>query len=169
MKVIRIFIITILLTASQNAVSQLEMSSFDTLEDKMKTISKPIVIFIHTDWCIYCKNMKKTTFKDPEVIQKLTTDFYFISFNAETRETINFLNHSFHFQPNGHHTGIHSLAVELATVNNKIAYPTTTILNQNYEVIFQHQSFLNAKDLNVILEKISQHDKKNHTTMHATF
>ncbi len=169
MKVIRIFIVTILLTASQDAVSQLKMSSFDTLEDKMKAISKPILVFIHTDWCIYCKNMNSTTFKNPEIIQKLNADFYFVSFNAETQETINFLGHTFHFEPNGNRTGIHSLAKELATVDDKIAYPTITVLNKNYEITFQHQSFINAKDLKTILEKISHNDKKDHINMRATF
>ncbi|MEW7280042.1 thioredoxin family protein [Aquimarina sp. 2201CG1-2-11] len=169
MKAIHLCTILLLFAVNQNAVSQLQMSSFETLEEKMKTIAKPIVVFIHTDWCVYCKNMKNTTFNDPEVIEKLNNDFYFISFNAESLESIDFLNHTFHFESNGHRTGIHSLAKELATVNNKIAYPTTTILNQDYEVIFQYQSFLSAKDLNIILEKISHNNEKHTTNLHSTF
>lgn len=139
----------------QNAISQIEISTFDSLEDKMKIAPKPVIVFIHTDWCMYCKNMESTTFKNTKVVQQLNENFYFISLNAESRETINFLNNSFYFLPNGSRTGVHQLAKELATVNNQIGYPTLTILNNQYEIILQQQSFLNATELLKILEKLS--------------
>ncbi|AXT63319.1 thioredoxin family protein [Aquimarina sp. AD10] len=140
---------------SQNINAQIQVNSFESLKDKMSTAPKPIVIFVHTDWCMYCKNMENTTFKNSEIVQNLNNNFYFVSLNAESRKRITFLNNDFNFQPNGHKTGVHQLAKELATVNNKIGYPTLTILNAKYEIIFQQQSFLSAKQLSKILKKLS--------------
>ncbi|MDH7444419.1 thioredoxin family protein [Aquimarina sp. 2201CG14-23] len=155
MKVFQIISFLVLSLAYQNIAAQLKIESFESIEDKMKIAPKPLVIFIHTDWCMYCKNMENTTFKNEDIIQRLNEKFYFASLNGESQETINFLSNSFRFQPNGNKTGVHQLAKELATVNNKTAYPTLTILNPKYEIIFQQQSFLSAKQLIKILKKLS--------------
>ncbi|WP_062059706.1 thioredoxin family protein [Aquimarina longa] len=155
MKIVSIIVFFFLFITYQNTIAQIKLHSFESLEYKMEIAPKPIVVFIHTDWCIYCKNMENTTLKNSHIIQKLNTNFYFISLNAESRESIIFLNNTFNFQPNGHRTGVHELAKELATVNNKIGYPTLTILNNKYEIIFQKQSFLSANQLLEILKKIS--------------
>jgi hypothetical protein len=44
--------------------------------------------------------------------------------------------------------------MELGTINNQISYPVLCVLNYKNEIVFQHNSFLNAKDLLLILEKI---------------
>lgn len=146
--------ILIVLFLGHQSFAQIEFQNFESIEDIIKEKPKPVVVFIHTDWCMYCKSMEKTTFTNEEVIRKLNTDFYFISLNAETKEVIRFGNQDFKFIPNGPKTGVHQLALELATINNKIAYPTITILNPNYDIIFQHASFLNAKQLNKVLKKV---------------
>jgi hypothetical protein len=52
-------------------------------------------------------------------------------------------------------TGIHELATALSLVDNQLAYPTITIIDRNYSILFQQQSYLKAKDLISILEKIN--------------
>jgi hypothetical protein len=49
-------------------------------------------------------------------------------------------------------TGIHELAT-VSLVDNQLAYPTITIIDRNYSILFQQQSYLKAKDLISILEK----------------
>lgn len=142
----------------QNIIAQLQVHSFESIENKMIIAPRPLVVFIHTDWCIYCKNMENTTFKNNDIIQQLNENFYFASLNGESRATIHFLNKSFRFQPNGNKTGVHQLARELATVNNQIGYPTLAILNHKYEIIFQQQSFISAKEFIKILNKLSKND-----------
>ncbi|PKV52297.1 MULTISPECIES: thioredoxin family protein [unclassified Aquimarina] len=158
MKAFNIISFFILSLLYQNVTAQLQIDSFESIENKMTIAPKPLVVFIHTDWCMYCKNMENTTFKNNDIIQQLNENFYFASLNGESRETIHFLNNSFRFQPNGNKTGVHQLARELATVNNQIGYPTLAILNHKYEIIFQQQSFLSAKELIKILNKLSKND-----------
>ena len=119
------------------------------------TISKrPIAVFIHTNWCRYCKNMEKTTFKNQQVINTLNNNYYFVSFDAESDRTIRFRGYSFDFEPSGRHIGIHGLAKELGAINGAIAYPTFVILNPSYEIIFQHNSFIDPKSMKAILSKV---------------
>ncbi len=152
-KLCHLLLLFIAVFTYQNTVGQLKISTFSSVEKEMKTNPKPLIVFIHTDWCIYCKNMENTTFKNEDIIRNFNKNFYFISLNAENRESIHFLNHTFRFQPNGNKTGIHQLAKELGTVGNQISYPTLTILNPKYEIIFQQNSFINSKELLKILFK----------------
>lgn len=97
--------------------------------------------------------MENSTFKNPEIITILNDNFYFISLDAESKDDIYFNNHTFHFKPNGQNTGIHELATALATIDSQVAYPTVTILQTDFSIVFQKHSFLSSKELLIILEK----------------
>lgn len=153
-----LLLICVILT-SNLCSAQLAIHSFEEVEQKMKTAPKPIIVFIHTDWCSYCLGMKNTTFQDPKIITALNENFYFISLNAEEKKTIRFLNTSFGFVTNGKKKiGVHELAKELATIDHKMSYPTLTILNSVYEIIGQKASFTSAKELKNILKKITKNN-----------
>jgi thioredoxin-related protein len=133
--------------------AQLKTYTFEEAEKLSKENPKPLVVFIHTSWCNYCKMMENSTFKNPEIITVLNTDFYFIPLDAESKNNINFNNHTFKFIPNGPTTGLHELAISLATIDSQLIYPTITILGSDYSILFQKHSFLNAEELHVVLEK----------------
>ena len=140
--------------AIPSGFAQLKTHSFEEAEKLSKENPKPFVVFIHTSWCNYCKMMENSTFKNPEIIQLLNTDFYFISLDAESKRDIYFNNHTFQFKPKGENTGIHELATELSTIDSQVVYPTVTVLNPDFSIVFQKHSFLNTKELLVVLEKM---------------
>ncbi len=148
------YILLIFFWAIPSGFSQLKTHTFEEAEKLSKENPKPFVVFIHTSWCNYCKMMENSTFKNSEVIRLLNTDFYFISLDAESKEDIHFNNHNFQFKPNGQNTGIHELATALATIDSQVVYPTVTILEPDFSIVFQKHSFLNAKELLVVLKKI---------------
>jgi thioredoxin-related protein len=149
-----VYILLIFFWAIPSGFAQLKTYSFEEVEKLSKENPKPFVVFIHTSWCKYCKMMENSTFKNPEVIKILNTDFYFISLDAESKEDINFNNNTFKFQPKGQNTGIHELATELAAIDSQVVYPTIAILDPDFSIVFQKHSFLNAKELLAIFEKI---------------
>lgn len=149
-----VYILLIFFWVIPSGFAQLKTYSFQEAEELTKSKPKPLVIFIHTSWCNYCKMMENSTFKNPEVINLLNNDFYFISLDAESKEEIHFNNHTFKFKPRGQNTGIHELATALATIDSEVIYPTITILESDLSILFQKHSFLNAKALLTILEKI---------------
>jgi thioredoxin-related protein len=148
-------LIFLLLTmAIQSGFAQLNAHSFEEVEQLSKENPKPTVVFIYTSWCKYCKMMENSTFKNPDIIKELNDNFYFIYFNTESKKEITFNNHTFSFKPTGTTTGIHELATELATINNRVVYPTLTVLDTANTIILQQHSYINARDLLLILEEI---------------
>ncbi|WP_405611352.1 thioredoxin family protein [Polaribacter sp. Asnod1-A03] len=140
-------------TQSQEEKEELKVYSFNEIEKLNKQIPKPIVVFIHTDWCKYCFAMKKNTFNNNEVIKALNDKFYFVFLNAESKKDITFLNHTFKYKPTGNNTGVHQLANELAGIKNRISYPTTTILNSKFEIDILKNGYINSKKMLFILKK----------------
>ncbi|MGL4583078.1 MAG: thioredoxin family protein, partial [Flavobacterium sp.] len=63
---------------------------FSELESAMAKAPRPVVVFLHTDWCSYCSLMERKTLKNDKVKDKLNSDFYYISFNAEHDEVIKY-------------------------------------------------------------------------------
>jgi hypothetical protein len=59
----------------------------------------------------------------------------------------------FKFKPTDPKTGIHELATALSLVDNQLAYPTITIIDRNYSILFQQQSYLKRKTLFLSLKK----------------
>ncbi|PQJ77212.1 thioredoxin family protein [Polaribacter glomeratus] len=131
----------------------LKILSFEEVEKLQQQKPKPILIFLYTDWCKICFGMKKTTFKNQEIIRLLNDEFYLIYLNGEHKSNINFIGKTFVYKPSGTKTGIHELAKELASIDGKINYPTTTILNSGFEIDVQVNGYINSDKMNAILKK----------------
>ena len=144
------FFYFIFLLISFHCYGQLNENTFE--EVVALKPAKPIVVFLHTDWCNYCNLMQQITFKDNEVVKNLNTNYYFISFNAESKKEVNFLGQIYKFVSTGIKTGKHQIAEVLGNVNGKINYPTTVILNTNYQIEAQFPYMLTSNDLIKILE-----------------
>lgn len=147
------FIVFLKCFAIQSQDKSLTMYSFKEVEKLQKQHAKPMVVFIHTDWCTFCHGMEQNTFQNKEVIQILNTKFYFVKFNAEQKEAITFLGKTFQYKPSGNNTGIHELAEELALKKGKISYPTTILLNKKFEIDVQLDSYVKSKRFATILKK----------------
>ena len=136
--------------------SQLRTFDFEQIDSLRKIEKRICVVFIHTDWCNYCKAMKNKTLKNDSVINKLNKQFYFIELNAEEKSEITFNNHTFKYKPTGTNTGIHELAEQLAFFENKISYPTLCFLNPDFKIIYQYNQFINSKELILILNQLDK-------------
>jgi hypothetical protein len=91
-----------------------------------------------------------------QLIAHVLADFIFQSPKAaESKNDIAFNDRTFKFKPTGPNTGVHELAIALSTVNNQITYPTITIIDRNYSILFHKQSYIKTKDLISILGKIN--------------
>jgi thioredoxin-related protein len=131
--------------------SQIKLLDIHQLDSVLKVDQKPVIIFIHTDWCKYCQAMEQSTFKQKEVIELINKKFHFVKLNAEEKEDIIFQNKVYSFQPNGINTGVHELAKELANVSGEIIYPTICILNNTYHINLKKQGFISSKQMVFLL------------------
>lgn len=133
--------------------AQLRTYTFSEAEKLEQQNPKPIFVFIHTSWCKYCKMMENSTFKNPEVVQLLNENFYFVSLDAEQKNPILFKNNTFRFQPKGQNTGVHELAEELGTVDGAMTYPTFSILDKNNNILLQISEYTDAKTMITLLKE----------------
>ncbi|PWB28392.1 thioredoxin family protein [Flavobacterium sp. HTF] len=152
----KLFIFIILFGITSTGFCQLKSRTFEEADSLQLIQKKKIIVFIHTDWCQFCQQMKTTTFKNHEIIKKLNSDFYFIDLNAEERREIRFNNQTFKYQPSGNNVGVHELALQLGTNNNQIVYPVVCVLNEKKEIIFQYSNYLSIKDFKLLLEKLEK-------------
>lgn len=150
----RTILLILLLVGQKDSTAQLTSFSFAEIDSLQNVEQRPVIVFIHTDWCKYCLAMKESTFKNKKVVEFISKNFWFVVLNAEENKTIVFREQSFNYIPNGSNTGIHELAKALATVDGKTTFPTTTFLDETYTIRLQLQEFLNAKNFLFVLEEM---------------
>jgi thioredoxin-related protein len=137
-----------------NAQNELLEVTFEEADSLLQIENKPVLVFLYTDWCKYCHSMKATVFNDSTVIKYLNGNFYLVWFNAESNEPVSFAGKTFYYQPNGSETGVHDLAAQLGTIDGKLNYPTLSVLNEKYEILFQNGGVLYKEELMAVLESI---------------
>jgi thiol:disulfide interchange protein len=68
---------------SRTTTPEWNRDSSNALE-QARSEGKPVLVFLYTDWCTYCKQMDGKTFSDPNVIDELGRKFVWLRLNAET-------------------------------------------------------------------------------------
>ena len=122
----------------------LRWTSFENLNDSLRKERRPLLVFIHTDWCKYCKMMEVKTFADSALARTLNQHFYCLDLDAEQTKTLLFLNRKYRFKPSGVGTGLHELAEILGTEKGRLTYPTTVVFNQNLQLQARKTGVLEA-------------------------
>lgn len=116
-------------TTAQTPDAEGNLVKWMTLQEALEKNSKqprPIILDFYTDWCGWCKHMMKTTYANPGIAQYINTNFYPAKFNAEGKDTIEFLGKK--YLPSGPEPKApHELAVEL--LKGQLMYPSTLFLN----------------------------------------
>lgn len=126
----------------------------EKLDSLQKIQPRKVFFLIGANWCKYCEMMQQTTLKNKQVVATLNNSYYLVNFDAETKRIIKFHNKIFNYQPTGNNVGVHQLAEEIGTVEGKISYPTICILNDKFEITFQYNQFVTARDLLKILGEL---------------
>ena len=108
----------------------LTWTSFDELPQKMREEPRPILVFIHTDWCKYCAMQEKNTFSNSEIAESINDQFYALKLNAEKAGEITFLNRTYQRGSNGYHP----LAELLGKEKKELIFPTTVFLSPQFQL-----------------------------------
>ena len=142
----------LLIIISNNALiaqENIKWIAFTDLSSSMRSTPKNVLIFIHTDWCKYCLMQSQITFKDSSIIAVLNKDYYCLKLNPEDTSSIKFLGKTYQSNTNEYH----QLAQFLAAKDGKITLPSTVLLNQQFQLINNFNSYLSINELSSILKK----------------
>jgi len=81
-----------------------------------------------------------------QVIELIDDNFHFVLFNAESKTPVKIRNKTFE-----NNSGVHELAIRLASKQGYMSYPSLIILNKKQRIDEQVDTFLSAKDLKNLL------------------
>ena len=136
--------------AQDNSINWL---SFEQLEDSLAVKPKKIFIDFYADWCVYCKKMENSAYKDPKVVSRLNTDYYAVKMNAETTDTIVFGGESFCNKQFGKKRNpTHEIPLLLASRENyPFSLPAIIVLNEEFIITDRYFEYMSPKKLDEAL------------------
>jgi len=69
---------------------EIKWMSMDEALAAQKKKAKPIFMDVYTDWCGPCKMLDKNTFRDKDVVDYISKNYYAVKFNAEGQSDITY-------------------------------------------------------------------------------
>lgn len=116
---------------------------------------RPLLVFLHTDWCQYCKLMKIKVLND-EFLKNYQQSIVFSEINPEKNQLKDFSTSLQHrLQAIYPYTDdMYSWAHAVGNANGELLFPTILIYDANHQLLFKHSGYVSQKDLVNILEKI---------------
>lgn len=154
--VISFFLTLSLFTCGSLSAQQLKSVNwitFEQLEDSLQVKPKKVFISFHADWCVYCKKMEKTTFKNKTVISILNKKYYAVKMNAESKDTIVFEGISYVNKNFGKkRRPTHQIPLLLASRKSRpFSLPVNLILDKKFKIRERYFEYLSSKKMIEIL------------------
>ncbi len=151
MKTLFLTVLLALLGLNTNAQDQINWMSLSEAVELNKKTPKKIFIDFYTSWCGWCKKMDASTFSNPKIVQYMNANYYAVKFNAETKETVKFNGNSYTFSEAGRR-GANQLAIDLASSNGRLGYPTVVVLGENLNKLNAFPGFKDVTAMDKILK-----------------
>lgn len=133
-------------TSGQKGINWL---SIEEAVEANKKEPKLIFVDVYTNWCGWCRKMDAGTFNHKQVSEYMNANYYCVKFNAETKDTIQFMGQQFTNPKPAGQRGTHKFA--RALLDNQMSYPKFVVMNQNFERISIIPGYHDAKGFEPIM------------------
>ena len=125
---------------------------FTQLDSLLAISPRETLLFIHTDWCSYCRKMEQEIFTKKEIVQLINKRYYAVKLDAESIDEIAFDRSIWKPLSKRKKTGqFHPLALQLLQ-GRKMIFPTLLHFDSEFRLKSIQQKYLNSKELAVFLE-----------------
>ena len=84
---------------------------------------KPIVIDVYTEWCGWCKEMDRTTYKNEKLVKYINEHYYAVRLDAESSDSLFFSNKKY-----GYSAKYKSNELAEYLLFGRMEFPTTVFL-----------------------------------------
>ncbi|MFD2593695.1 thioredoxin family protein [Sphingobacterium griseoflavum] len=122
--------------------------TFEQLSDSLHVNPKPVLLFFHTDWCVYCRKMDSAVFTDKQIIYMLNSRYYAVRFDAESVDSLCFDGQILTNKSSKKRRGsYHDIAKILAARHGDLIFPTTLILSPDFTVQQRYFEYLSPEKL----------------------
>ena len=136
----RLILIFFVFLSLLSRAQEINWVTFEDLTTLSRKEAKPVMVFIHTDWCKYCLMQEQNTFTDSVIVSDLNKNYYCIKLDAESEKTISFLNRKYSKKGNSH-----TLSWILGAKNNQLLYPTTVTLSPQFQITNRWVGYLSRE------------------------
>lgn len=135
--------------SSAQGVARKDMAwiSLAEAENAASNAPRPVLIDLYTDWCGWCKQMDKKTYKNEKVIRYLQDKYYSVKLDAETKQSMYWKGKEYKF--NGQYK---TNEIALFFTGGQLSYPTTVIIPAPGEDPQPIPGYLEPKDLELIVK-----------------
>lgn len=140
------------------AQNRVKWMSWEEAVAKQADEPRKIFIDVFTDWCGWCKKMDKATFQQDHIAKYLNENYYSVKFDAELKESINFMDKEYKYIKQGRR-GYHELAA--AFLRGQMSYPTVVFLDEELKVIQPIKGFQNPKNFELIMTYFAENHYQN--------
>ncbi|MEN5193982.1 thioredoxin family protein [Sphingobacterium faecium] len=139
--------IIILYPLSHYGQERIIYTSFQQLDSLLSVAPRETIIFIHTDWCSYCRKIEKEVFTKKEIAELINDNYYLIKLDAESVEEINFDQHTWKPQSFKKQTGVYHPLASILLTNQKMIFPTLLRYDKTFRLKSIKQKYLSPKEL----------------------
>lgn len=84
---------------------------------------KPILLDVYTDWCGWCKEMDRTTYRNVKLVNYINEHYYAVKLDAESRDSFFFNNKKY-----GYNARYKSNELAEYLLFGRMEFPTTVFL-----------------------------------------
>jgi len=130
-------------TSAQEGPSlpSVKWSSLEDAGTAAKTQKKPVFVMVYADWCGYCHKMDATTFRNPGIVGRLSSQYVTAKLNGESDKPVTFFKQSM-------------TESQWAQLQGVQGFPALIVVDPKGRTVVQYPGYLDTQTAGVFLDEL---------------